>query len=504
MIVVVAPRPDENASPNSRVLERGEALLERGPGRVRRARVVVALVDADRLLRVRRRLVDRRRHGARSPSPAPGRRGSRASRSPSSDCRRSTPGDRFEPARSAQPVERALERVSRPRSAHARLQVERLHPRARPRPAPPSGRRGRRSGRARAAAARSSRTPARAPSCRPRSCGRSRARGGRTAGPRAGCRTARAAPPPSARRSRSAAGRDEHRARRRRRPRPARAARRRRARRRGPHPRDAAAEPPVLDDARLGERAARRDGLQREQRAGTPPRRAPAPEQLVRDHALGQVVEPLEAVPAGDHEVAVSTARRASPSPASVPHPALARALEVREPSGPRSRISPSISSARSGCVAPTSPYQRRPPSLHLRHEERPVLDRHEARLVGPVLEQPAPREQARHGARRERADARAEREPVRAVDGRDRVELHAREPPDRLLHLARRPVRERAAYPWAAMTRRRSAVRETDRMSGRHFALQDLRSSGDGSMSRPGRATCGDACECRIAPGLA
>ena len=49
---------------------------------LRDARVVVALVDADRLLRERRGLVDRRR----SPRPwrdrAPGRRGSRASRSP--------------------------------------------------------------------------------------------------------------------------------------------------------------------------------------------------------------------------------------------------------------------------------------------------------------------------------------------------------------------------------------------------------------------------------------
>ncbi len=41
-------------------LERGERGLERAPGRVRDARVVVALVLADRVLDVRRRLVDRR------------------------------------------------------------------------------------------------------------------------------------------------------------------------------------------------------------------------------------------------------------------------------------------------------------------------------------------------------------------------------------------------------------------------------------------------------------
>jgi hypothetical protein len=41
--------------------ERCEAGLERRAGRVSRARVVVALVLADRVLNVRRRLVDRRR-----------------------------------------------------------------------------------------------------------------------------------------------------------------------------------------------------------------------------------------------------------------------------------------------------------------------------------------------------------------------------------------------------------------------------------------------------------
>ena len=44
-----------------RVLERGERTLQRRAGRVRDARVVVALVDADRLLHERRGLVDRRR-----------------------------------------------------------------------------------------------------------------------------------------------------------------------------------------------------------------------------------------------------------------------------------------------------------------------------------------------------------------------------------------------------------------------------------------------------------
>src|SRR2546421_717247 len=47
-------------------LERGEAELERRPGRVGGARVVVPLVLADGVLRERRRLVDRDRDGPRS------------------------------------------------------------------------------------------------------------------------------------------------------------------------------------------------------------------------------------------------------------------------------------------------------------------------------------------------------------------------------------------------------------------------------------------------------
>ena len=48
------------------VLQRREAGLERRPRRVARARVVVALVLPHRVLNVGRRLVDGRRHGARS------------------------------------------------------------------------------------------------------------------------------------------------------------------------------------------------------------------------------------------------------------------------------------------------------------------------------------------------------------------------------------------------------------------------------------------------------
>ena len=75
--------------------------------------------------------------------------------------------------------------------------------------------------------------------------------------------------------------------------------------------------------------------------------------------------------------------------------------------------------------------------AVHHEVEVRPQLDRQQRRLVRPVLEDPSVGEEARDGLRREGADARADREPVRAIDGRDRVELHRRQPANRVLHVA-------------------------------------------------------------------
>ena len=58
------PEPGRERAPVRGSLERGEALLQRGPRGVADPGVVVALVDADGLLHVGRGLVDRRRHGA--------------------------------------------------------------------------------------------------------------------------------------------------------------------------------------------------------------------------------------------------------------------------------------------------------------------------------------------------------------------------------------------------------------------------------------------------------
>ena len=77
--------PGRERDPVRRALEARERGLERGARGVPDARVVVALVDADRLLDVGRGLVDRRDRGARWPDRAPGRRGSRGSRTPCGD-----------------------------------------------------------------------------------------------------------------------------------------------------------------------------------------------------------------------------------------------------------------------------------------------------------------------------------------------------------------------------------------------------------------------------------
>ena len=99
----------------------------------------------------------------------------------------------------------------------------------------------------------------------------------------------------------------------------------------------AAAEPPVLDDAALGERAARAN---RAKRQLAQPRRLVGlgrVEHLARDDALGEVVEPLEpADPARDHDLArVPERLEHRPSPAS--------SSTCRRRPGRRSRVTRSV-----------------------------------------------------------------------------------------------------------------------------------------------------------------
>ena len=122
-----------------------------------------------------------------------------------------------------------------------------------------------------------------------------------------------------------------------------------------------------------------------------------------------------------------------------------------REPSGPRSAISPQhlLGQLRLPLEHVAAPRMRlgevpHPPAVH-----RVVLDRHEARFVRPVLEDLPVAHQLRHGRLGIGADARAERDAVAALDGRDRVELDAAEALHGCEHLGGRAfARARARSP--------------------------------------------------------
>ena len=186
---------------------------------------------------------------------------------------------------------------------------------------------------------------------------------------------------------------------------------------------------------RLGERAAALDGAQRVAAAELVERRRRRVERGARDDALGQVVQPLEALPPGDRELArgeemLERALLGLPAPHRLAPP-LERAHRQRAlargsaPSTRRSTLRPSAVRSR--------PHQCA--ILQLHHpplEQRVVLDRQQARLVRPVLEAAALAEQPRDVGLVVRADPRRERDPVRAIDRRDRVELHRLQPADR------------------------------------------------------------------------
>ena len=297
----------------------------------------------------------------------------------------------------------------------------------------------------------------------------SRARARRTAGPTAGCRTARAAPTPPGRAGLGLGpGLQQHR----------RAAvghvlaprarpRQRASSTYGRMPAMPPLQPPVLDDARLGERAAGARPRARTSRASPRPRPAPA----------RPAPRPGSPAPAGRTGAGSRPARRSRAGPPSTAPPASAwpasgstcrrRSARPRSgatPAAPRSRISPSTRSASAGSRSMTSPHHgwSGRETILLRASGQ-SLDREQACLVRPVLEHAARAQQLRHRPRRVAADAREQRQPVAALDGRDRVELHGAQPADRLRHVVRpaRP-RYRVAYPWAATTCRRSAASVT------------------------------------------
>ena len=128
---------------------------------------------------------------------------------------------------------------------------------------------------------------------------------------------------------------------------------------------------------------------------------------------------------------------------------------------GRATRISARISSARCGCVSPTLPYQRRPPSRiwPAKSGQSSTGSRH-ASCAQYSNTRPAPSSCA-DGSRAVGADAGRQRDPVAALDGRDRVELDAGEAADRRLHLRARACADTRRVACAAITSRRSAVSE-------------------------------------------
>ena len=194
-----------------------------------------------------------------------------------------------------------------------------------------------------------------------------------------------------------------------------------------------ALQPPVLLDAGLGEDAAGAHGLfgQCAQRLVLGRRRRV--ELCPRDHPLGQVVDPLEALAAGDHEVAVvpqPLQHRLRRLP--VPHPAAGGALEVAGRGARRARGSRPGSRRRGagacGRRRRTSRGRRSPSPAGRAATTRSAAGRPRA----PSTRRSSPRRGDPRPRPRVVADAARERDPVAALDGRDRVQLDAGEPPDR------------------------------------------------------------------------
>ena len=157
----------------------------------------------------------------------------------------------------------------------------------------------------------------------------------------------------------------------------------------------------MLGDPGLGQRTA---ALHRSQRVAAPElllRRHRRLQLLARDHPLGQVVQPLEAVAAGDHHLACGEQVLEDPLlRLPVPHAAASAApLEVpgRQRAVGSQRVEHALLHLRVVVVLPAPPVLLAE-VLHAPLEERIVLDRDEAGLVRPVLEDAAALQQPRDG----------------------------------------------------------------------------------------------------------
>ncbi len=205
----------------------------------------------------------------------------------------------------------------------------------------------------------------------------------------------------------------------------------------------AAREPAMLDDPGLGQRAASLHGPKRVTAAELFLGRSRCLESLARDHAFRQVVDALESLPARNRDLAcgeevLERALRGLPVPHRLAAP-LERADRKRTFVA-ESRQYLTLDGPAFLCPLPSPPVvigELDHPAL----EERVVLDREQAGLVRPVLEDASATEEPRDEALVETADPGRERDPVGAVDGRDRVELNHAEARDLRRDLAgRRP----------------------------------------------------------------
>ena len=207
-------------------------------------------------------------------------------------------------------------------------------------------------------------------------------------------------------------------------------------------PRLAALQPPVLTDRGLGQGAAGFDRQHGERPQRLLLRRHRRVEPLLRITSLRKVVRPLEILATGDHQLApipqcVEHHLRRLP----VPHAAGTVTAPFEVPRAERALGPDALEHGLDKLAVLAHRDVMTPPmaaALHHSAKVRPQLDRQQRRLVRPVLEDPPLAKQALDRPVRDGSDARRQRQPVRAIDGRDRVELHRRQAPDRRLDLDR------------------------------------------------------------------
>jgi hypothetical protein len=199
-----------------------------------------------------------------------------------------------------------------------------------------------------------------------------------------------------------------------------------------------ARQPVVLGNAALCQSPARPHGPQYQGPQGISVARFGRAEHGAGYDALGQVVQPLEALAPGDRKVAAVPERvEHSLRRLPVPHSAATLAREVARAESPAGADLLEHVLRNLGMVAQRA-FVASPVAApaHPPAKEREVLDRQQAGLVRPVLEHAPLTEQPGHRALRVDADARGKHDSVTALDRGDRVELHTRQAADGTLHV--------------------------------------------------------------------